>query len=643
MGNHASLIRFAEGGKPVTRRGRNFIEFDNGDGSRRFVATIEPLHVRASETEIDATWYPDTGAWQWKIGDNDWQAHARDVFNVGSLIEWRHSSGEWVIVDPQSINWVNQDYSRQQIAIKQAVLGVANDATLTFANAYGPGRHFSYTAHPKRLIKHFTIDALANLPTPTVQGTIHLEVEWTITNSAGVELYLDGVAWARKNKTKVQTASRIEFKANAASEALWYADAPTATDANGETIAAQYEVEANGGVYFIRVRVPREWLLTAAYPVQIDPTFTDGYGGDVDTAYDTWVYANSSTLVSGAATNLVVRGASTYDTNTLILHALAMLEGASINSANLYLYQFAQNWGTDNSISYVHRILSANSGWSESCNWDYADGAGASDRWAGDSGSDGGVDAGCSVSGTDYSSTQMGSVTWDREGAVGTEYNISLDTTEFAAMVAANYGIVITCPTIWDDRANFCSSDHATTGYRPKLVIDYSTASTAQDTQPIYLAGKAQATDTQPFYLVGDPAGQMLRPDGDIAEVGSWTNQADGSVLYSAVDEASPSDTDYIQLTDPQVNDYFEVSLTNPSGIVGSGSHILRYRFGDIEPSVSVTLDIEVRQGGTTVATRSQTAVVSGQTLSFALTAGEIATITDYSDLRVRFTVTAVS
>jgi hypothetical protein len=164
MANHAALIRQENAGLDVVGRGRHFVEFALPDGKRRHVATIDPLHKRDSETEIDATWYPDSGAWQWRIGENDWQAHARSVFNVGSLIEWRHSSGEWVIVDPQSINWINQDNSRQQIAIKQAVTGTASGATLTFENAYGAGRHFEYIAHPRHLIKHFVLDQA--LPDP---------------------------------------------------------------------------------------------------------------------------------------------------------------------------------------------------------------------------------------------------------------------------------------------------------------------------------------------------------------------------------------------------------------------------------------------------------------------------------------------
>jgi len=340
MANHAALIRQENSGLTIARRGRRFIEFALPDGKTRHVATIEPLHLRDSETEIDATWVADTGAWQWKLASTDFQAHARSVFNVGNLYEWRHSSGEWIIVDPQSINWINQDNSRQQIAIKQAVTGEADDATLSFQNAYGSGRHFSYTAHPKRLIKHITIDALSDLPAPTVTGIIWFEAEFTIANSAGVELYLDGVRWARVNKVDIRTANRIEFR-NDADDVLWYADAPIATDANGDTVAAQYEVSRSAQLYFIRVRVPREWMLSAVYPVVVDPTFTDGYGGDVTTAKDTILWSVAPT--SNYGTRLQALDNETTSPALMEFDLSSISDGSTCTSATLYLYQYERN------------------------------------------------------------------------------------------------------------------------------------------------------------------------------------------------------------------------------------------------------------------------------------------------------------
>jgi hypothetical protein len=94
-------------------------------------------------------------------------------------------------------------------------------------------------------------------------------------------------------------------------------------------------------------------------------------------------------------------------------------------------------------------------------------------RWAGDAGSDGGADAGCSQAGTDFAASTLGSLAiGDYNLPAGYVGSIPLDMTELGNMVAANYGSVIfTNATPGNDPA---SSDHATAGYRPKLVVDYT-------------------------------------------------------------------------------------------------------------------------------------------------------------------------
>jgi hypothetical protein len=218
-----------------------------------------------------------------------------------------------------------------------------------------------------------------------------------------------------------------------------------------------------------------EWsvdTIGATYPITIDPTFTDGVGGDATTAFDTYVATGSSTDRSGAWE--LKAGCLTGSESALALFkfTLTSLEGATITDADLYLYD-----GTISTVAatyHVNRILSANSGWLESAIWDYADGSGNTDRWAGDTGNDGGADAGCSISGTDYSSTDLSTLALS-SGSSGTERDFDLDNTEFANMVNANYGLVVYNPGTYE-RWYFCSSDNGTTGYRPKLVVTYTEA-----------------------------------------------------------------------------------------------------------------------------------------------------------------------
>ena len=357
--------------------------------------------------------------------------------------------------------------------------GVADDMTLSFPNAYGAGLHFSYTAHPKRLIKHITIDNLADLPAPTVTGTIWFEVEWTIDNSAGVELYLDGVRWARSNNTRVRTSNSIEFR-DANGEALWYADAPHAMDSSPEPIKcpAEYEVERIGGTYFIRVRVPREWLLTAVYPVQIDPTFTDGYGGDVTTYKDTSLYSVSSDtgygdedamwLSTGAVVGLIEFDLSSIDA------------GATCDSATLSFWNDSTK-STERTLG-IYELLVANADWTEGAGeapatanqstWDYRHqtGSGAGTAWAGS--------AGANTADTDFNSTPIGTMVYAANDGTGTEDTSSLTTAaveDWFGGTNSNYGLrLFGIATSYPD---IRTSDHATAANRPKLVVVYTDAS----------------------------------------------------------------------------------------------------------------------------------------------------------------------
>jgi len=463
MGNHAEIIKEQNSGLAVSRKGRNFIEFELQNGKKRFVSAIDPLHTRTTQEEIDTTWIPDTGAWQWKIAQADFQAHARSIFNVGNLIEWRHESGEWVIVDPQSISWINQDNSNQQIAIKQAVTGIADDMTLTFLNAYGNGLHFSYTAHPKRLIKHFTVDSPLPDPAAWLTGTIWLEVQWSISNSDGVELWLDGVRWTRENNVRVRTSNSIEFRSEATGEVLWYADAPMAIDANGEAVQAQYEVHNQNNNYFIRVRVPREWLETAIYPVVVDPTFSDQ--PDATAGVDTRLSRDFATVNYGTTNELRWEPtADAYAWTSVLKFDLSELEGVTITDGTLSFWSTAL-WQWNDLPTVIRRILPANSTWTETgaC-WNYTTGT---TPWAG-----AGTLGGCSVEGTDYSATALGSYSFPANSPVGTECPVGLDPDELEVLVGANHGFVVLGTAHTD--YYFASSDHATAGYRPLLVVEYT-------------------------------------------------------------------------------------------------------------------------------------------------------------------------
>lgn len=136
--------------------------------------------------------------------------------------------------------------------------------------------------------------------------------------------------------------------------------------------------------------------------------------------------------------------------------------GAIVTSATLTLTKSDAS-GTRKAAK-AFRILPANASWSlTTATWNNMYTAVA---WAGSNG--------CGTSGTDYSSTAMGSYA-DGSGTLSSPVDITLTVSEVQAMLAANHGILIRA----DDEASattlntWLSADDGTSGNRPKLTINY--------------------------------------------------------------------------------------------------------------------------------------------------------------------------
>lgn len=134
----------------------------------------------------------------------------------------------------------------------------------------------------------------------------------------------------------------------------------------------------------------------------------------------------------------------------------------------------------------------------------------------------------------------------------------------------------------------------------------------------------------------GDTVGNA-RPDGTISS--SNTTVTGAATHHQAINETSPSDAEYVQ-GNTNTAATFEVSLGNITDpdYADSLRHVMRMR-ASRSSTANVNITIALVQGTTIKATRTETGV--GATItdySYVLTADEANTITDYTDLRLRFT-----
>jgi len=119
-----------------------------------------------------------------------------------------------------------------------------------------------------------------------------------------------------------------------------------------------------------------------------------------------------------------------------------------------------------------------------------------------------------------------------------------------------------------------------------------------------------------------------LRPSADIS-TGSWTPST-GTTLYETLDEVSASDADYIQTS---IASSCEIRLAAGATPLTKTNHTLKYNL----LAGSGTVTVKLVQGTTVKKTWNHTLTGSTQQISNTLTEAEANTITDYSDLRVRF------
>jgi hypothetical protein len=168
----------------------------------------------------------------------------------------------------------------------------------------------------------------------------------------------------------------------------------------------------------------------------------------------------------------------------------------------------------------------------------------------------------------------------------------------------------------------------------------------AKANKSAYLSGYSAGTNikasTKAFLLGLE---NIVKPDSDVASVGSWSNQSGGGTnLYQSIDEDHPgNDADYIRNTNVSDGDYYECSLQNPVGTPGDGAVVVLWRAKDNTGGGHVQATAQLRQGSSTVISSMQTILSATMTTYYMqLTPAEKASITDWNDLRIRVALSIV-
>lgn len=178
---------------------------------------------------------------------------------------------------------------------------------------------------------------------------------------------------------------------------------------------------------------------------------------------------------------------------------------------------------------------------------------------------------------------------------------------------------------------------------------DTVSTATGALTVPIPLGGTIASTTTAAGTATVAPPPQTLAPITDSVD-GAWTTDTGGTNLTAAIDEETPSDTDYIRSDLAPTNSACRLKLATGNDPQSSTGHKIKWRAGKDStgpPQINVT--ITLRQGGgntlgagTQIATFTRTDIDTLTTFEETLTGGEADAITNYGDLYLELTANQV-
>jgi len=152
---------------------------------------------------------------------------------------------------------------------------------------------------------------------------------------------------------------------------------------------------------------------------------------------------------------------------------------------------------------------------------------------------------------------------------------------------------------------------------------------------PAFIWGQIRVSTSKPAYIRG--IGEFLYPDSDIV-VGSFKREtgSSGSLFASINDQ---NDNTYVWYDNLASGSYFEVNLSDMTNtmVLEDGVHCITWR-GYVKTGLGATVKMELRQTNTVIATDYQTLFQQLREFKKHLTPTEIAAISDYDLLRLRFT-----
>ena len=250
-------------------------EYDLGSGkfaqtsNLRFINYYNGSEYLPIETEIVNS---SDQLFDYEVTKGVYQSYFKENPTEGQVVKFVIDS-DYITYQPMALNYRNDLSQLQQINMIQEVIGVANNNSFLYENAYGENIDLQYSYWNDYLREELIINSSTDLISPEQYiidgGNPTLDLDFILTTNSN-KIFIDELEW---DKSTTKTTSNEVFIKDEFGNILYYLKKPYAYDSNGSMQLLTYNFRKGGQDLFVTIKTPYSWLndpLTI-YPVYIDP------------------------------------------------------------------------------------------------------------------------------------------------------------------------------------------------------------------------------------------------------------------------------------------------------------------------------------------------------------------------------------
>lgn len=254
---------------------------------------------------------------------SNYQAYFQDDIKAGKGFRFE-IDGYWFTYDLSGgkMQWAVENKTNQDWGKTKAIGSVLtsnptnNSNKIIYENAFTL-TDVEYEMRLDGVKENFILNSMPSTP----EDFLYLEYTGELEFDGNLTIWANGENQTSKEFT---TFGSIGFK-DSGNSTVYSMPSPTAIDSDGNSIGLIYDVKPNGEKLFFGLKIPVDFLLTAAYPINIDPSInilaTTTTGKVVDefgTGTWRWLENNlASTGQSDGDDGQRFRGFSMFDTSSI--------------------------------------------------------------------------------------------------------------------------------------------------------------------------------------------------------------------------------------------------------------------------------------------------------------------------------------